>query len=260
MSTAVQRRFPIGAEFVTGGVHFRVWAPRRKHVRSHLFAPTHLYGTPDDFRALVDRAHALGLGVVLDVVYNHLGPDGNYLKQFSEAYFTARHVNEWGEALNFDGPGSGPVREFFQSNAAYWIEEFHLDGLRLDATQQIFDNSSRNILTDIHRDARRAAAGRSIVMIGENEGQDARIAQPLDKGGYGMDAIWNDDFHHSAHVAVTGRSEAYYTDYCGTPQEFISMARQLLLSCRAPLLCEEGNIWFQNSPISRRPFPDTVHW
>src|SRR6266516_7189759 len=110
----------------------------------------------------VDCAHALGIGVILDVVYNHFGPDGNYLKEFSADYFTNRYENDWGDAVNFDGPGSGPVREFFASNAAYWIEEFHLDGLRLDATQQIFDNSSRNILTDIHRDARRAAAGRSI--------------------------------------------------------------------------------------------------
>ena len=96
-----------------------------------LYAPTHLYGTPDEFRAFVDRAHALGLGVILDVVYNHLGPDGNYLNEFSESYFTNRYLNEWGEAINFDGPGSEPVREFVVSNAAYWIEEFHLDGLRL---------------------------------------------------------------------------------------------------------------------------------
>ncbi len=190
-----------------------------------LFAPAHLYGTPDDFRAFVDRAHAIGLAVVLDVVYNHLGPDGNYLKQFSETYFTDRYANEWGEAINFDGQDCQPVRDFFVSNAAYWIEEFHLDGLRLDATQQIFDNSYRHILADINHAARRAAGRRSIVMIAENERQDPRIAQPPDQGGYGLDAIWNDDFHHSAQVAVTGRCEAYYTDYCGTPQELISAAK-----------------------------------
>ena len=106
-----------------------------------LFAPTRLYGTPDEFRAFVDRAHALGLGVILDVVYNHIGPDGNYLKQFSPDYFSSRYKNEWGEALNFDGANSAPVREFFIANAGYWIDEFHLDGLRLDATQQIFDSS-----------------------------------------------------------------------------------------------------------------------
>ena len=102
----------------------------------NLFAPTRLYGRPMDFRRFVDRAHALGIAVILDVVYNHFGPDGNYLKSFSAAYFTDRYDNEWGEAINFDGPDSGPAREFFVANAGYWIDEYHLDGLRLDATQQ----------------------------------------------------------------------------------------------------------------------------
>ena len=190
-----------------------------------LFAPSHLYGTPDEFRAFVDRAHTLGLGVILDVVYNHLGPDGNYLKECSPAYFTDRYENEWGEAINFDGPDSTGVREFFTTNAAYWIEEFHLDGLRLDATQQIFDESPQHILIEINREARRAAGSRSIVMIAENERQNPRIVQACEEGGYGLDAIWNDDFHHSATVAVTGRNEAYYSDYCGTPQELISTAK-----------------------------------
>src|SRR5204863_8745941 len=124
-----------------------------------LFAPTRLYGRPDDFRAFVNRAHELGLGVILDVVYNHIGPDGNYLKQFSSNYFTDRYKNEWGEALNFDGEKSGPVREFFISNAAYWIDEFHLDGLRLDATQQIFDSSEEHLLAAISCRAREVARG-----------------------------------------------------------------------------------------------------
>jgi maltooligosyltrehalose trehalohydrolase len=190
-----------------------------------LFAPTHLYGTPEDFRGFVDRAHSLGLGVILDVVYNHLGPDGNYLKEFAPAYFTDRYANEWGEAVNFDGPDSAAVREMFLSNAAYWVQEFHLDGLRLDATQQIFDNGPRHILAEINREARRAAGARSIVIIAENERQDPRVVQAVGTGGYGLDATWNDDFHHSIHVAVTGRTEAYYTDYSGTPQELISLAR-----------------------------------
>src|SRR5262245_29903086 len=116
-----------------------------------LFAPCRLYGTPDDARRFIDRAHALGLGVILDVVYNHIGPDGNYLKQFAESYFTDRYKNEWGEALNFDGPDAGPVREFFVANAGYWIDEFHFDGLRLDATQQIFDRSREHILAAVGR-------------------------------------------------------------------------------------------------------------
>lgn len=190
-----------------------------------LFAPYHIYGTPDAFRAFVDRAHALSLGVILDVVYNHVGPDGNYLKEFSKAYFTKRYENEWGEAINFDGSDSIPVREFFASNACYWIDEFHLDGLRLDATQQIFDASPENILRYITRQSRDAAGLRSIVVIAENESQQAGIAQPPEEGGFGLDGLWNDDFHHSTRVALTGRNEAYYSDYCGRPQELISAAK-----------------------------------
>jgi len=190
-----------------------------------LFAPTRLYGRPDDFRAFVDRAHGLGIAVILDVVYNHLGPDGNYLTQFSESYFTDRYQNEWGEAVNFDGPDSGPVREFVLANARYWIEEYHLDGLRLDATQQMFDASDEHILAAICREVRQAGAGRNTLVIGENEPQEARLVQPRQRGGYGLDALWNDDFHHSAMVALTGRHEAYYSDYRGRPSEFVAAAK-----------------------------------
>jgi len=190
-----------------------------------MFAPSHLYGTPDDFRRFVDAAHAAGLGVILDVVPNHLGPSGNYLREFSTSYFTDRYNNEWGEAINFDGPDSAPVREFFATNAAYWIEEFHLDGLRLDATQQIFDASDEHILAVIARQARAAARGRSIVLVAENEPQDTTLIQPAADGGFGLDALWNDDLHHSAMVALTGRAEAYYSDTRGEPQEFVSAAK-----------------------------------
>lgn len=191
----------------------------------NLFAPTRLYGRPDDLRAFVDRAHELGIGVFLDVVYNHFGPDGNYLKEFSPDYFTARYKNEWGEPINFDGPDNGPVREFFISNAGYWIDEFHMDGLRLDATQQIFDSSPLNVMTEIARKVRACARGRSTFIVAENEPQHPRLVRPEAKGGFGMDALWNDDFHHSAIVALTGHNEAYYTDYQGTPQEFISAVK-----------------------------------
>src|SRR5262249_34212266 len=133
-----------------------------------LFAPTRLYGEPDDLRGFVDRAHGLGLAVILDAVYNHFGPDANYLREFSEDYFTDRHATEWGAAINFDGPGSGPVRELFLANARYWIEEFHLDGLRLDATQSIFDDSPDHILAAIGRAVREAAAGRETIVVAEN--------------------------------------------------------------------------------------------
>src|SRR5438270_293210 len=240
-------RLPVGAEPAPGGgVHFRVWAPRRKKVEVvyeprgggwgydgvDLFAPTRLYGAPDDMRRFVDRAHQLGLAVLLDVVYNHLGPDGNYLTQYSDTYFTNRYKTEWGDPLNFDGPGSGPVREFFLTNAAYWVDEFHLDGLRLDATQSIYDASDDHILAALARAVRGAArrkplgAGpggeRGTLLVAENEPQHVKLVRPPEQGGYGLDALWNDDFHHTARVALTGRNEAYYVDYSGTPQEFIS--------------------------------------
>ena len=191
----------------------------------NMFAPTRLYGSPDDFRSFVDAAHRLKLAVILDVVYNHFGPDGNYTSQFSDHYISRRYENEWGDALNFDGEQSTPVREFFTSNAAYWIDEFHLDGLRLDATQQIFDSSSRHVMVDVVQAVRTAAKGRSTIVIGENECQHANLARPIDKGGCGLDGLWNDDFHHSARVALTGKNQAYYMDYLGTPQEFLSAAK-----------------------------------
>jgi maltooligosyltrehalose trehalohydrolase len=187
-----------------------------------LFAPTRLYGRPDDLRRFVDRAHALRLGVILDVVYNHVGPDGNYLREFAREYFTDRYPNEWADALNFDGPGSRSVREFFVANAGYWIEEFHLDGLRLDATQQMFDASAEHVLGAIGRRARVAARQRSIILVAENESQHVQLVRPPADGGYGLDGLWNDDFHHAAHVALTGRSEAYYSDYTGSPQELVA--------------------------------------
>jgi maltooligosyltrehalose trehalohydrolase len=191
----------------------------------HPFAPTRLYGPPDDLRRFVDRAHALGMAVIMDVVYNHLGPDGNYLPCFSPDYFTAEYETDWGEAINFHGKNSGPVREFFIANAGYWISEFHLDGLRLDATQNIYDKPEKHVLADITRQVRRSAGGRRTIVVGENEPQHTRLIAPLEEGGYGLDALWNDDFHHSAMVQLTGRNEAYYSDYLGTPQEFISAAK-----------------------------------
>src|SRR6184192_1830410 len=191
----------------------------------NLFAPSHLYGTPDDLRALIDRAHSLGLGVILDVVYNHFGPDGNYLAGFSDDYLIRDKENEWGDAINFDGPNSGPVREFFITNGRYWIEEFQFDGFRFDATHAIRDQADEYIIGAVGHAAREAAGSRSILLIAENDLQEAKMARPLNEGGDDLDGMWNDDFHHSAVVALTGRNEAYFGDYLGAPQEFISAAK-----------------------------------
>lgn len=190
-----------------------------------LFAPVAIYGEPDDMRTFVNEAHRIGIGVILDVVYNHLGPDGNYLPTFSPWYFHKKRKNDWGESINFDGENAGPVREFFRSNAAYWIEEYHLDGLRLDATDEIRDESPRHVMTEIGEAARRAAGKRGIFIVAENEQQRAVIVRSAEAGGYGLDALWNDDFHHSAVVALTGRNEAYLSGFLGRPQEFVSAAK-----------------------------------
>jgi maltooligosyltrehalose trehalohydrolase len=190
-----------------------------------LFAPSHLYGRPDDLRHFVDRAHAAGLAVILDVVYNHIGPDGNYLRHFALDYFTDRYDNEWGDALNFDGPRSEPVREWVLSNVEYWVREFHVDGFRLDATQQIFDASPEHLVAAIARTAREAAGGRRVIVTAENEPQHARYVEPIEAGGYGLDAIYNEDFHHSTRMALVGTHEAYFTDYRGVASEWLACAR-----------------------------------
>jgi len=190
-----------------------------------LYAPYHGYGDAEAFKRFVDAAHRAGLAVILDVVYNHVGPDGNYLVCYSKEYFSDRYANEWGEPLNFDGPDARPVREFFIRNACYWVREFHLDGLRLDATQSMHDASATHVLAELSRRAREAARPREIVLVAENEPQCAWQLKPVEDGGYGLDAMWNDDFHHSARVAVTGRREGYFHDHRGRPQEFVSAAK-----------------------------------
>lgn len=189
-----------------------------------LFAPFHHYGTPDDLRHMIEAAHSCGLNVVLDVVYNHLGPDGNYLPNFSPYYFAGK--TEWGDAPNFDGEHSLPVRDFFIQNAEQWIRDYHFDGLRLDATQSICDcgTHGEHILAAIARSTRAVAGDRSIMLFCECERQfNGQILPPPE--GCGLDAMWNDDFHHSAFVRLTGRREAYHTDHLGHPQEFISAAK-----------------------------------
>ena len=188
-----------------------------------LYAPTRLYGGPDDLRAFVDRAHALGIGVILDVVYNHIGPDGNYLADFSRDYFTSRYTNDWGEAINYEtAPGA---RAFFVENGGYWVDEYHFDGLRLDATQDIHDDSPEHAIAALIRRARDRAGSRRIYIVAENEPQETQLVRPPAEGGHGGDALWNDDYHHTALVALTGKREAYYFDYKGSPQELVSCAK-----------------------------------
>lgn len=189
------------------------------------YAPTRLYGHPDDFRAFVNRAHELGLGVILDVVYNHFGPTGNYAGVFSSQYITTKHSTDWGEAINFDAEGSAAVRDFVAGNAAYWVREFHIDGLRLDAIQAILDDSPLDIVTALTLAAREAAGNRDTLIFAEDEFQRAKNVLPAAEGGFGLDGMWNDDFHHSCRVAATGHAEFYYADYSGSPQEIISATR-----------------------------------
>jgi maltooligosyltrehalose trehalohydrolase len=190
----------------------------------NLFAPMHTYGKPNDLRYFINRAHELNMSVILDVVYNHLGPDGNYLSQFADNYFSKKYTTDWGEAINFDDEAA-EVRTYFLVNATYWIEEYHVDGLRIDASQNIYDDSPTHILQEIGQSIRSKAPHRSLYLTAENEPQDSDHIRPIEQGGFGFDALWNDDFHHAAQVLFTGKREAYYTDYTGSPQEFISMSK-----------------------------------
>jgi maltooligosyltrehalose trehalohydrolase len=190
-----------------------------------LFAPYHAYGDYDAFKRFIDAAHAEGVAVILDVVYNHLGPDGNYAPCFSPHFLSKRHKTEWGEALNFDDEHSNGARDFVLQNVRHWIGEFHLDGLRLDATQSIFDSSARHILADLVETARAAAAPKDIIITAENEPQCSEHLLSPQRGGFGIDGMWNDDFHHSASVALRGSRDGYMRDYTGRAQELLSCAK-----------------------------------
>jgi maltooligosyltrehalose trehalohydrolase len=190
-----------------------------------LYAPSRAYGRPDDLRRLVDRAHRLDLSVLLDVVYNHLGPDGSYLRRFSPEYVSTRHSTPWGDALNFDGDGSAPVRAFVTENAAYWVREFHVDGLRLDATHAIVDDSPRHILADVGTAARAAAPGREVTVIAEDNRNFDRLIRPASAGGYALDGEWTDDFHHILRRMLAGDSEGYFADFSGTVDELVTAVR-----------------------------------
>ena len=183
-----------------------------------LFAPHHAYGGPDGLKRLVDAAHGRGLGVVMDVVYNHLGPAGNYLPDFGP-YFSARHRTNWGEAVNFDGPGSDEVRRFVIDNALMWLRDYHCDGLRLDAVHAIVDHSATHILEELAAEVAALAAhlGRPLFLIAESDLNDPRFVRGRDAGGYGLDASWADEWHHALHATLTGERSGYYEDFGPLP-------------------------------------------
>ncbi|MEO6811359.1 MAG: malto-oligosyltrehalose trehalohydrolase [Isosphaeraceae bacterium] len=191
-----------------------------------LFAPARCYGRPDDLRRLVDEAHRHGLAVLLDVVYNHFGPEGSYAPQFSPYYFSDRHVNPWGRGLNFDGPQSGMVREFFIENAQHWIHEYHLDGLRLDATHAILDESSRHFITDLTSRVRQSVTGRRIQLIAEDHRNLVHMVKGEGEGGWGLNGVWADDFHHKVRVSLAGDNQGYYLDYNGSMPELAEILNQ----------------------------------
>ncbi len=184
-----------------------------------LYAPARCYGHPDDLRELVDEAHRHGIAVFLDVVYNHLGPEGNYLSVFSPHYFTTAHENPWGQGLNFDGNYSSMVREFFIENAMHWFHEYHIDGLRLDATDCIHDNTPRHFLTQLTTRVRESIAHRRVFLIAEDHRNLAHMVKGEGEGGWGLDGVWADDFHHKVRVALAGDNEGYYRDYSGSMTE-----------------------------------------
>jgi 1,4-alpha-glucan branching enzyme/maltooligosyltrehalose trehalohydrolase len=176
------------------------------------YAPHHAYGTPDDLKAFVQQAHRLGLMVFVDVVYNHFGPEGNYLHAYAPAFFSQTKHSPWGAAINFDGPGSRWVREFFIHNALYWVQEYRVDGLRLDAVHAISDDSPVHVLEELSQRVRAASAGRHVHLVLENEDNGYRFLAPTPQPGR-YDGQWNDDFHHVLHVALTGETQRYYHDY-----------------------------------------------
>jgi maltooligosyltrehalose trehalohydrolase len=179
-----------------------------------LFAPQQSYGGPAGLQRLVDACHGHGLAVVLDVVYNHLGPEGNYLAEFGP-YFTDRYQTPWGQAVNFDGPDARPVRDFIIANALHWVREYHVDALRLDAIHSIFDASPVHILRELNQAVQRLARrlGRTVPVIAESDLNERRVIDPVRRGGYGLSGQWSDDFHHSLHTLLTGERDGYYVDF-----------------------------------------------
>ena len=190
-----------------------------------LFAPARCYGSPDDFRALVDAAHNHGLAVFLDVVYNHMGPDGAYANAFSPYYFTDAHESPWGKGVNLDGQHAVHVRRFFIETALHWTREYHLDGLRLDATHAMQDDSPRHFLAELTATLRRDVP-QPLTIVAEDHRNLPHMLRPEDEGGYGLDAVWADDFHHQARVHTAHDREGYYAQFTGSIEDIAATLRR----------------------------------
>jgi maltooligosyltrehalose trehalohydrolase len=240
------------------------------------FAPARCYGQPDELRRLVDAAHRLGLAVHLDVVYNHLGPDGACQPNFSPFYLSETHTSPWGPAMNVDGPHSQPVRDYLVQNALHWIHEYHIDGLRLDATHAIVDESPRHILAVLTEGVRHslAGSGRRAQVIAEDHGNLAHMLRPECRGGLGLDGLWSDDFHHQMRRHLAGDTEGYFADFGGTAEEIAQTASRGWFYCGqhsayfghargsnpdrvrpSQLVCFLQN----HDQIGNRPFGDRLH-
>lgn len=194
-------------------------------------APARCYGRPEDLARLVDAAHRAGLAVLLDVVYNHLGPDGNHLGAFSPFYFSDRHSTPWGACVNLDGEHSGPVREYFLAKAVQWIADYGFDGLRLDATHALIDDGPRHFLAELSDRVRAAAPGRRVLLIAEDHRNDVKLCRPTAEGGYGLDGVWADDLHHQVRRLLAGDSEGYYADFTGTTADLAGTLSQGWFYC-----------------------------
>ena len=207
-----------------------------------LYAPHHSYGGPDGLKRLVDACHQSGLAAVLDVVYNHLGPVGNFLAEFAP-YFTERYHTPWGAAVNYDGRGSDEVRRFFIDNAIMWLRDYHFDGLRLDAVHAIFDQSPLHVLEQLAREVHDARP--EAFLIAESSANDPRLVWPGERGGYALDGVWSDDWHHSLHALITGERAGYYEDF--------GSLEQVTTALRQAWVFEGAYSRFRGRALGRRP-------
>lgn len=235
-----------------------------------LFAPSNAYGTPDELRQLVNAAHDVGLGVILDVVYNHLGPEGNYLGLYAREYFSTVHETGWGAGLNWDGEKSEFVRRFAIDNACYWITEFHIDGLRLDATHAIIDDSPVHLVQELTVKARDAAGDRDIFVVAEDGRHEITRARAIEENGEGLDAVWADDFHHDVRVHLTNAHENYYQYYNGSTSDIATAINKgfgpLTLNKKdvTPVSDQDPASAFvfciqNHDQVGNRPFGDRLH-